>query len=150
MSCSSLVGVAKHLMVTVTSVQQHLIQTGVHAHTHTCTHTHVHTHEHTRLHNMYACTHTHKHNLCMFVSPHIGTFTSIRICIYPYVHMYTHTCECNLHMFTCSVINTCEIIHTIEENPYRVPCMHTHPCMPRAHIHTCSQIHSHINRYTYI
>ena len=82
--------------------------------------------------------------------PHIRTFTSIRICIYPYVHMYTHTCEYNLHMFTCSVINTCELIHTIEENRYRVPCMHTHPCMPRAHIHTCLQIHSHINIYTYI
>lgn len=89
MSCSSLVGVAKHLMVTVTSVQQHLIQTGVHAHTHTYIHTqtNVHTHEHTRLHNMYACTHTHKYNLCMFMCPHIHTHSYLYK--YAYIHMYT-------------------------------------------------------------
>lgn len=127
-----------------------------------CMHTHTYTRTHTHK-QMCIPMSTHVYTICMHAFIHINitcacscvhtytrTFTSVQICIFPYVHMYTQMCECNLHMFTCSIINTCEHIHTIGENKYRLPCMHIHPCMPRAHIHTCSQIHSHIYIYTYI
>lgn len=110
MACSSHVGVAKRLMVTVTSVQQALIQTGarscicVHTYTHTCIprkHIHVYTHIHAP---------TREHNLYLFMCPYMQMYTH-NVYTYAHVHVsrYIHTPVSVI--CTCSVMNTYEHTH---------------------------------------
>jgi hypothetical protein len=68
--------------------QQALIQIEASA----CAHTHTHTHTHTQTctPRKHTCIHTHIH------APTHVNITYTCSC----VHVYTHTCECNLHMFS--------------------------------------------------
>lgn len=141
MAYSSRVGVAKHLMVTVTSMQQALIQTGAHTHTHT----NMHIQEHTRVHtHTYIYNHTCEHTL--FICPHRQMHTHS---VYTYAHI--HVCM-SLHtpmsvICMCSVMNTFEHTHVyMRTDIITHVCIHTHGC----HVHMFTHVHPPIYTHTYM